>query len=126
MRGRACAPGRRPPGATRRATATCLHIQRQCEGFANTLARLAKGGTSRRQKPRAKINRTSQGGPDRELATQLALARRSETKAHGLARDIRTPTRWLRHDVLALAGPVLATRQMLFDFIVEELARREL
>jgi hypothetical protein len=37
-----------------------------------------------------------------------------------LARDIRTLTQGLSHDVLALAGPVLATRQMLFDFIVEE------
>jgi len=43
-----------------------------------------------------------------------------------LARDIRTLTQWLRHDVLALAGPVLATQQELFDFVVEELARREL
>jgi len=29
-----------------------VHIQRQCEGLANTLARLAKGATSRRQKLR--------------------------------------------------------------------------
>jgi hypothetical protein len=27
-----------------------------------------------------------------------------------LARDIRLLTQWLSHDVLALAGPVLATR----------------
>jgi len=32
---------------------------------------------------------------------------------------------WLRHDVLALAGPASATRQELFDFIVAELAARE-
>jgi hypothetical protein len=31
----------------------------------------------------------------------------------------------LSHDVLALAGAALATRQVLFDFIVDELARRE-
>jgi len=102
-----------------------FHIQRQCEGLANTLARLAKGATSRRQKLRAKIDRTGQGDPDDELAIQLALARQTETQAHGLSRDIRTLTQWLRHDVLALAGPALATRQLLFDFIVEELARRE-
>jgi len=42
-----------------------------------------------------------------------------------LARDIRTLTQWLRHDVLALAGPALATRQALFDFLVEELMLRE-
>jgi len=74
----------------------------------------------------AKTGRGGQRGPDDELATQLALARQTETQAHELARDIRTLTQWLSHDVLALAGPALATRQMLFDFIVEELARREL
>jgi len=102
-----------------------FHIQRRCEGLANTLARLAKGATSRRQKLRAKINPAHQRGPDDKLATQLVLAWQTETQAHELARDIRTLTQWLRHDVLALAGPVLATRQLLFDFIVEELARRE-
>ncbi len=102
-----------------------FHIQRQCEGLAHTLARLAKGATSRRKTLQAKIGRAGQRGPDDELATQLALVRQAETKAHELARDIRTLTQWLSHDVLALAGPALATRQMLFDFVVEELARRE-
>ncbi len=102
-----------------------FHIQRQCEGLANTPARLAKGATSRRQTLQAKMGRAGQRGPDHELAARLALARRSETQAHELARDIRALTGWLRHDVLVLAGPALATRQLLFDFLVEELARRE-
>jgi hypothetical protein len=102
-----------------------FHIQRQCEGLVNTLVRLAKGATSRRQTLQAKTGRGGQRGPDDELATQLALARQTETKAHELARDIRTLVQWLGHDVLALAGPALATRHLLFDFIVEELARRE-
>jgi len=102
-----------------------FHIQRQCEGLATTLSRLAKGATSRRQTLQAKTGRAGQRGPDDELATQLALARQAETQAHELARDIRTLAQWLRHDVLALAGPVLATRQLLFDLIVEELVRRE-
>jgi len=102
-----------------------FHIQRQCEGLANTLARFAKGTTSWRQTLQAKTGRAGQRGPDDELATQLALAQQAETQAHELARDIRTLTQWLRHDVLALAGPALATRQALFNFLVEELARRE-
>ncbi len=102
-----------------------FHIQRQCDGLANTLARLAKGTTSRRQTLQARTDRAGQRGPDDELAIQLAHAHQAETQAHELARDIRTLTQWLRHDVLALAGPVLATRQALFDFLVEELARRE-
>ncbi len=102
-----------------------FHIQRQCESLASTLSRLAKGATSRRQALQAKTGRAGQRVADDELATQLALARQAETQAHGLARDIRTLTQWLSQDVLALAGPALATRQMLFDFIVEELAARE-
>jgi len=101
-----------------------FHIQRQCEGLANTLQHLAKGATSRRKTLQAKIGRAGRRKPDDELATRLVLARQNETKAHELARDIRTLIQWLRHDVLALAGPVLATRQELFDFIVQERAPR--
>ncbi len=104
-----------------------FHIQRQCEGLANTLARLAQGATSRRRTLQARIGHAGAGprGPDHELATQLALARQAEAQAHELARDIRTLVHWLRHDVLVLAGPALATRRELFDFVVAELAARE-
>ncbi len=102
-----------------------FHIQRQCEGLANRLSRLSKGATSRRKTLQAKINPTHQPGPDDQLATLLDLARQTEAQASWLARDIRTLTQWLSHDVLVLAGPDLATRRELFDFIVAELAARE-
>ena len=102
-----------------------FHIQHQYERLANTLSRLAKGARSRRQRLEARTNRAGQHDADDELVIQLDLARRIERDAFCLARDIRTLTQWLSHDVLALAGPALATRQMLFDFIVDELARRE-
>ena len=102
-----------------------FHIQRQCESLASTLSRLAHGATSRRQTLQARIGHSGQQGPDRELATRLALARQAEAQAHELARDVRTLFHWLSHDVLALAGPALVTRQELFDFIVVELAARE-
>ena len=102
-----------------------FHIQRQCDGLANTLSRLAQGAVSRRERLQVRIDHAGQKDPDGELVVQMDLARRTETRASDLARDIRTLTQWLSHDVLALAGPVLATRRMLFDFIVAELARRE-
>jgi len=102
-----------------------FHIQRQCEGTANTLQHLATGATSRRKTLQARIDRAGQSGPDDELAAQLRLARQSQAQANWLARDIRTLVHWLRHDVVALAGPDLATRRELFDFIVAELAARE-
>jgi hypothetical protein len=52
-------------------------------------------------------------------------ARQTETRARELARGIRTLIQWLSHDVLALAGPKLATRRELFDFITDELERLE-
>jgi hypothetical protein len=102
-----------------------FHIQHQYEGLANTLSRLARGARSRRQRLEDRTNRTGQHSPDDELAIQLDLARQTESQASCLASDIRTLTQWLSHDVLALAGPALATRQMLFDFIVAELVCRE-
>jgi hypothetical protein len=102
-----------------------FHIQRQCDGLANTLARLAQGATSRRKTLQAQTTRVGQRGPDHELAAHLDRARLAETQAHQLARDIRTLVQWLSHDVLALAGPALATRRELFNFIVAELTARE-
>jgi hypothetical protein len=102
-----------------------FHIQHQYEGLANTLSRLAKGARSRRQKQEDRIGRAGQRGAKGEPGIQLDLARQTEARASWLARDIRTLTQWLSHDVLALAGPKLATRQMLFDFIVEALTRLE-
>ena len=102
-----------------------FHIQRQCEGLATTLARLAQGAVSRRKMLQARIGRAGQSAPDHELVIRLELARQSEAQANWLARDVRTLVHWLRHDVLALAGPALATRRELFDFIAAELAARE-
>ena len=102
-----------------------FHIQHQCEALANTLGNIARGTRSRREKLEVRIERARTRSRAGSLAAQLKRARQTEVQAHQLARDIRTLTRWLSHDILALAGPVLATRQMLFDFVVEELAGRE-
>ena len=64
--------------------------------------------TTRRKKLEIKIDRASQPGPD-GLVIQLELARQTEARACRLARDVRTLTQWLSRDVLAVAGPVLAT-----------------
>src|SRR4051812_11334999 len=81
--------------------------------------------TSRRKTLLAGTGRAGQRAPDVELAAQLALARQTEVWTARLARDIQTLVQWLRHDVLALVGPDLATRRELFDFIVAELMARE-
>ena len=55
----------------------------------------------------------------------MTLARQHEVSAISLARDVKTLIGWLNHDVLELAGPALAERQELYDFVVAELQLRE-
>ena len=43
-----------------------------------------------------------------------------------MARDVKTLVQWLNYDVLELAGPTLAERQELYDFMVAELQLREM
>lgn len=100
-----------------------FHIQHQCEALANSLAGIAKGAKSRHRKLQAKRGNVRQ---DSDIADRIALAQQTEARAHALARDIRTLTAWLGHDVLVLAGPSLGIRKDLFDFIVEELGRHEI
>jgi hypothetical protein len=95
----------------------------QCEGLADTLSRIAKGAKLRREKLEAKFGRADQPGP--KEAAELAFERHAETQARKLVRDIRTLIQWLSHDVLSLAGPNMATRRALFDFVTDELERLE-
>jgi len=100
-----------------------FHIQHQCETLANTLSRLGKGTTTKRKKLEAKVD----AAKDSEVAlfAQWETALQTERQAVQLARDVKTLVQWLRHDILALAGPDLAQRQMLYDFVVAELLQRE-
>jgi hypothetical protein len=102
-----------------------FHIQHQCETLANTLGKLARGARTRRQKLEAGVDRARARGRAGHFAAALRQAHQAEAQADELARDVRTLTKWLRHDILALAGPRLATRQALFHFIVEQLLARE-
>jgi len=100
-----------------------FHIQQQCEGLANRLARLAQGSATRRQKAE---QRMAGAKPEQDtLSSALAKARDGEAVALCLARDVKAMVGWLERDILALAGPSLEERRELFDFIVDELARRE-
>jgi hypothetical protein len=52
-------------------------------------------------------------------------AEKAEEAAIALAEDVALLLRWLREDVLAVAGPPHAVRLALFDFVMEELRARE-
>ena len=58
------------------------------------------------------------------LRARLRLARVKETKAVALYDDLALRRRWLRDDLLSVAGPDYATRRALFDFVVAEVQAR--
>ena len=60
-----------------------------------------------------------------EAAERLTAARAQAQAAVGLADDVALLERWLREDLLTVAGPPLAERRVLVDFIVAELRQRE-
>jgi hypothetical protein len=59
------------------------------------------------------------------LAQRLRHARPAEAQAIALADDVALLMRWLREDILSLAGPEHATRLALFDFVIAELRARQ-
>jgi hypothetical protein len=102
-----------------------FHIQHQCQSVANSLTRQAMGANTRRQDLEQKMVLAKQQGQGHRLSKKLTLARQHEVSAIALAQDVKTLIGWLNHDVLELAGPALAERQELYDFVVAELQRRE-
>jgi hypothetical protein len=64
------------------------------------------------------------GQADRCYVKQLSDASQKQARAMQLADDVALLGRWLRLDVLGLAGPTHADRVALYDFIVAELRAR--
>jgi hypothetical protein len=73
---------------------------------------------------REQAQQRRQGRPARGVAQRLRRARAACDSAIALADDVRLLGEWLRHDVLAVAGPCYAERCALYDFILAELRPR--
>ena len=102
-----------------------FHIQQQFEQVANGLARQAQGATTQRIKLEQTIAKAKlTGSMTQKLTIQQVKAKRREAGLVARAQDVKILCQWFSHDVLALAGPDLAERQELFDFIEAELQQR--
>lgn len=102
-----------------------FHAEREFGKLAYYLENRATGAVTRREKVENKMIRAKKKGQGQRFSKALALARQAEEKASRLAEEIRILSDWMRKDILALAGPNLESRFELFDFIVEELEKRE-
>ncbi len=103
-----------------------FHIQQQFEQVANGLVRRVQGGPARLEKQAQQMSKTNlKDIVAQKLLSQQLLAEHREQVLILLAQDVKTLLGWFSHDVMALAGPSLAVRRELFDFIVSELKQRE-
>ena len=103
-----------------------FHILQQFETAVNIICRQAAGATSKRVKLEQKVvlaKRKCQ--KTQQLTRKLTIANQQEQRLLTLAADVKITLGWMSHDIFKLAGPRLAVRQELYDFIVVELTQRE-
>jgi len=102
-----------------------FHLVRDLEqavSYLENRAYDALAACARLERERARTSR--RGRPTQGVARRLGRARAACDAAVALADDVRTLAEWLRHDVLAVAGPCHADRLLLYDFITAELRAR--
>jgi hypothetical protein len=102
-----------------------FHAERELSSLAYYLENRAAGCTHTRQKLEQKMKRLKKHGKGNRLSKTLALARQDEARAVALARDVHILADWMKEDILSMAGPDLAARRELFDFVTDELTQCE-
>jgi len=102
-----------------------FHPLRELGRLATYLENRARGLNTALQKLERKMARAKKRGRGNTLSKRLAVTRKEDAEAAELARDVRALADWMQGDVLSLAGPDLAERRELFDFVVDELRTRE-
>jgi hypothetical protein len=101
-----------------------LHVVGPLVGYLENRAYEAIAARAKLERKQATAERRH-GRKDQSLARKLLSARSAEDRAIALADEVSLLARWLRDDILAVAGPEHAIRRDLFDFVVEELRVRE-
>ena len=102
-----------------------FHAERDLGNLAFFFENRAAGCTTMHQKLERKMQRAKNKGQGQALSKKLAEARKAETVAVRLAKDVRILADWMQNDILSATGPNLQTRQQLYDFVVEELGALE-
>jgi transposase-like protein len=107
-----------------------FHILRDLEQVVGYLENRAYGAledTERRRRQLASAQRQDGRGRAKSVPSAAQFLRRSRATsdaAVALSDEVALLIGWLRHDVLAVAGPCSADRRALYDFVVAELKSR--
>jgi hypothetical protein len=103
--------------------ADVFHAVRELGQVATYLENRAYGTITACQQQERRMRQAKRKGLGHKHSKRLAQTRKEEVQAVRLATDVSLLAGWLRDDVLAVAGPDVATRRALFDFVVAELER---
>ena len=105
--------------------ADVFHALRDCGQMCIYLENRALGAISARCALDHKMDKAKRRACGNTISIKLAWARKAEAAAVALADDLAVLCRWLREDVLSVAGGAHAERVKLYDWIVGELRDRE-
>jgi hypothetical protein len=72
-----------------------------------------------------KMHKAKRHHQGQHLSKALAQVRERQLQAIAVADQVRTLAQWLQDDILAFAGPEAATRQALYDFVIDALSLLE-
>lgn len=102
-----------------------FHALRDVGQMVSYLENRAAGCITARDKEERRMDRAKRKGQGNAHSKRLAILRQEEAQTITLADDVALLARWLREDILAVAGPDHARRCQLFDFVVAELEARQ-
>lgn len=102
-----------------------FHALREVGQLVTYLENRAAGLITARDQQERRMARAKRKGQGHTHSKRLAVVRQQEAQLLALADDVALLARWLRDDILAVAGPDHASRCQLFDFVVAELEARQ-
>lgn len=101
-----------------------FHAVQQMRHLSTYLENQAMGAISTREKLETKMQTAKKKAQGHTLSKKLTYARKAEERAIDLSDDIALLLQWMQDDILALVGPSLPTREVLYDFVVAELREK--
>jgi hypothetical protein len=102
-----------------------FHVLREMTRMVTYLENRALSAISKKEQLEKKMIAAKKQHNGQRFSKRLAQARQAEIKAIELAEDVATLVGWMRHDILAVVGPIYPIRDQLYDFVLEELQARQ-
>ncbi|MBI4490026.1 MAG: hypothetical protein HY694_13135 [Deltaproteobacteria bacterium] len=102
-----------------------FHIVQELVQTATCLENRALAAMAFRQKLEQKMATARRKTQGQTLSKRLAGARKAEVQTVELTQDVAILVQWMQADILSVVGPDVSTRAQLYDFVVEELRKRQ-